>query len=54
MGHMKWAFIPAGILLLMGLLVTMSAASLAGYIAPIVLLGVGIYLVWRAFAYHKA
>ena len=54
MGRMQWAFIPAGILLLMGLLVTASAMSLANYIAPIALLCVGGYLVWRAVAYRKA
>ena len=54
MGHMKWAFIPAGILLLMGLLITMSAASFAAYITPIALMCVGVYLVWRAVAYRKA
>jgi hypothetical protein len=53
MGRMRWAFIPAGILSFMGLLVTISATSLANYITPIALLCVGGFLVWRAVAYRK-
>jgi hypothetical protein len=52
-GHMKWAFIPAGILLLMGLSVSLAAMSIANYIIPIALLGIGVYLVWRAMAYRR-
>ena len=47
-GRMQWAFIPAGILFLMGVLVTLSATSLANYVVPVVLVCLGAYFVWRA------
>lgn len=46
-GPMRWAFIPGGILLVMGLLVALAAASLINYVWPIALILAGLVLVWR-------
>ncbi len=47
--QMKWAFIPAVILLVLGLLITAAAAELLEFIGPIVLILIGLYLVFRVF-----
>lgn len=47
-GQLRWAFIPGGILLVMGLLVALAAASLINYVWPIALIVLGLVLVWRA------
>lgn len=47
-GKLKWALYPAGILLLLGLVVTLGASDLLGYVAPIALLIAGGYVVYRA------
>lgn len=52
-GRMQWAFIPAGVLLFMGLLVTVAATSLANYVIPIALVILGSFFVWRAIGYRK-
>lgn len=46
-GQLRWAFIPGGILLVMGLLVALAAASLVNYVWPIALIVAGLALVWR-------
>jgi hypothetical protein len=48
-GRMKWALIPAGVLMVMGLLITASAADLLQFIGPVVLILVGLYLLFRVF-----
>jgi hypothetical protein len=48
-GRMKWALIPAGVLMVMGLLITASAANLLQFIGPVVLILVGLYLLFRVF-----
>jgi hypothetical protein len=50
-GRMKWPWIPAGILMVVGLLllVTASAANLLPILGPIALVLVGGYLLLRAF-----
>ncbi|MCL5996036.1 MAG: hypothetical protein M1546_08265 [Chloroflexi bacterium] len=53
-GRMTWAFIPASILTLMGLLVMAAATSLINYIWPIVLIAFGVVLLWRAFVYKRS
>ena len=53
-GQMKWAFIPAGILLLMGLLIAASATSLANYVWPLLIIGAGVFLVWRTVRYRHS
>jgi len=47
-GRMKWALIPGGVMLLLGLIVTVSAAgSLFVYLWPAVLILAGLYLLAR-------
>lgn len=48
-GQMKWAFIPAGVLILMGLLILAAFTQLINYIWPVVLILAGLYLVFRTF-----
>jgi hypothetical protein len=43
----RWALIPAGILLVIGLFIAAAAAQLLAFIAPILLILIGIYLVIR-------
>ena len=47
-GRIKWAIIPAGLLLALGLLIIVSATVL-DYFGPVALILVGLYLVLRAF-----
>lgn len=48
-GQMRWAFIPAVVLFLMGLLITAAATDLVNYIWPIALILVGLYFVFLTF-----
>lgn len=48
-GRMKWAFIPAIILLAMGALITAAAADLLQFVGPVALILVGLYLILRVF-----
>ncbi len=48
-GRMRWAFIPALVLLLMGLLVFAAAEQLINYLWPLALILAGLYLVFRTF-----
>jgi len=47
-GKMNWAWIPAGILTFMGLIVMAAAENLFNYIWPIGLIALGIFFVYRA------
>lgn len=47
-GKLKWALYPAGILLILGVLITLGATNLIGYIGPIALLIIGGYVLYRA------
>lgn len=47
-GRLKWALYPAGILLLMGLLITLGATNLLGYVGPLAMLVIGGYVIYRA------
>jgi hypothetical protein len=51
-GQMKWAFIPAGVLLAMGLLITAALSDLINYIWPVVLILAGLFLVLRTFIWR--
>ena len=53
-GRMTWAFIPAGILLVMGLLFMAAQASLVNYVWPIALILVGLFLVGRTFLWKRS
>jgi hypothetical protein len=46
-GEMRWAWIPAGILLLAGVIVTAFTGDLLAYLWPVALIGVGLFLVAR-------
>lgn len=46
-GQMRWAYIPAGILFLMGLLIMATATQLINYLWPVALILVGLYFVFR-------
>ena len=48
-GQMRWALIPAVILLVMGLLLTAALTQLVNFIWPLALILVGLFLVLRAF-----
>jgi len=48
-GQMRWAWIPAGILVLMGLLFSLAAEELIGYIWPLGLIAAGLLFLYRAF-----
>jgi hypothetical protein len=47
-GKLKWALYPAGILLLVGIFITLEATNLLAYIGPLVLLAFGVYVIVRA------
>jgi hypothetical protein len=53
-GRMKWALIPAGILIVMGVLVMAASASLINYLWPLVLIALGVYVLWRNLTGRKA
>ena len=48
-GQMRWAWIPAGILALIGILILIAAENLINYIWPAAFIIAGIYLIYRAF-----
>ncbi len=49
-GKMGWAWIPAGVLIFMGLVVIAATEQIFGYIWPIALIGAGIFFVFRALS----
>jgi hypothetical protein len=49
-GRMKWALIPAAVLLVMGLLVTAAATAILDYLWPVALILVGVYVIFRTLA----
>ena len=51
--NLRWAFIPAGILLLFGLLVSTATAGLLNYIWPVLFILVGLYLLLRNFNFRR-
>lgn len=48
-GRMHWAFIPGGILLAMGVFITAAAEKWLGYLWPVALIILGLFLVYRTF-----
>jgi hypothetical protein len=48
-GRMKWARIPAAVLVAMGVLITVAAAGGIGYLGGAILILVGLYLLFRMF-----
>ncbi len=53
-GQMSWAWIPGGILLLMGLLFVAAAGNLIGYLWPLALILIGGYLILRNFLLRRS
>jgi hypothetical protein len=51
--NLRWAFIPAGILILFGLLVSTAAVGLINYVWPILLILAGLFMILRTFAFHR-
>jgi len=47
-GKLTWALYPAGILLIIGALVTLGATNLINYVWPLALLGAGGYVIFRS------
>lgn len=52
-GQLKWAWIPAGVLLFMGLVFVAAAGNIVGYILPLALIIGGGYLILRTFSRVK-
>ncbi len=50
----RWAFIPAAILGLIGILIILASAELAKYVVPVGLLGGGVYLLLRGYTRAEA
>ncbi len=48
-GRMRWALIPAAVLLIMGILFTAAAFSIFKFIGPAGVILVGLYLIYRTF-----
>ena len=48
-GRMKWALIPAAVLLVMGLLITAATTGILAYLWPSALIVAGLYLLFRMF-----
>jgi hypothetical protein len=46
-GSMKWAYIPAGILLVIGTIITAVSENVFGLVTPVVLVLVGLLIIWR-------
>lgn len=53
-GQQKWAFIPAGILLFIGLLIIAAATPALNFIWPTLIILAGVYLLWRSFFHKRA
>ena len=52
-GQMKWAFIPAGVMIVLGLLITAALSPLINYIWPSALILAGLLLVFRAYIWRR-
>ncbi|HZD56451.1 MAG TPA: hypothetical protein VE136_07005 [Anaerolineales bacterium] len=51
--QMRWAYIPAAVLLAMGLLITAALTPLINYVWPLILIVIGLFFVARAFAARR-
>lgn len=52
-GSMKWAFIPAGILLVMGLLIMAAAGEYINLVWPAALILLGLFLIYRTLVWRR-
>lgn len=48
-GQMRWAFIPAGILLGIGVLIMLALSTWVGYLWPVALILAGLFIIYRTF-----
>ncbi len=46
-GRQHWAIYPAGVMLVIGFFITLSAVQFLGYIWPLAMIGLGAYLIYR-------
>jgi len=53
-GSMKWAWIPAAVLLIMGILISAATSSWLNYVWPVILILGGALLLYRTFIARKA
>ncbi len=53
-GRMTWAWIPAGILGAMGILIALAMGSLLNYVWPVALIIAGLYILIRGFVLRKS
>jgi hypothetical protein len=51
--NMRWAFIPAGIMIVLGLLITAASVNLINYIWPALLILAGLFLLLRTYIYRR-
>jgi len=51
--NLRWAFIPAGILILFGLLISTASAGLINYVWPVLFILAGLFLLLRNFIYRR-
>ena len=52
-GNLRWAFIPAGIMLLMGMLLSTAAIGLINYIWPVLFIVLGLFLLVRNYYFRR-
>jgi hypothetical protein len=52
-GHMRWAWIPAGVMTLLGILILGESVALLRYLWPLVLIGAGAVFVIRGWGRPK-
>jgi hypothetical protein len=53
LGQLRWAWIPAVVLVIVGVFMLATTVNLIAYIAPAALVLVGVYLIWRTVAARK-
>jgi hypothetical protein len=52
--RMSWALIPAAVFLVLSLAVWGAFVTLLNYVVPLVLIGLGLFMVWRNYTSAKA
>jgi hypothetical protein len=51
--NLRWAFIPAGVLIIFGVLITAAAANLINYAWPALMILAGLYLLLRTYRFRR-
>ncbi len=52
-GQLRWAYIPATVMLVMAVFIMLAATPLINYIWPLALLAAGCFLLYRSFIYRR-